>query len=169
MPREPKPWFWKLRGQWVVNIGRARHYLGPDKKAAFEEFYRLMRQPAQPNVSAQSVAAIVDSFLGWVEKHRSLDTYEWYRYRLERFCQRYPELRVDQLRPYHVQEWAEGDDFSRTSRRNYLRAVKRSLIWATNRAISITTRTAETGSGLVLKMRPDPVSPDVNISRTPRC
>ena len=57
MPREPKPWFWKQRGQWVVNIGRIRHYLGPDRKAAFEEFYRLMRRPPEKrNASTQSVA-----------------------------------------------------------------------------------------------------------------
>ena len=131
MPREPKPWYWKQRGQWVVNIGRTRHYLGPDKKPAFEEFYRLMRQPhGQPKISPHFVAAIADSFLGWVEKHRSPDTYEWYHYRLQRFCQRYPSLRVDQVKPYHVQEWVDSYELSKTSRRNYMRAVKRSLSWA---------------------------------------
>ena len=54
-----------------------------DERARIEEeFYRLMRQPAgQPKVSPKSVAAIVDAFLGWVQKHRSPHTYEWYRYR----------------------------------------------------------------------------------------
>ena len=105
MPRQPKPWFWKLRGQWVVNIDRTRHYLGPDKKNAFETFYRLIRQPAQkPRVAGDSVAAIADAYLSWVEKHRAADTYEWYRYRLERFCRCYPDLTVGQVKPYHVQE-----------------------------------------------------------------
>jgi integrase len=131
MPREPKPWFWKQRGQWVVNIGRIRHYLGPDRKAAFEEFYRLMRQPPKTHpVGPQSVAALIDIFLDWVQKHRAPDTYEWYRFRCQRFCERYPNLRLDQLKPYHVQEWADGYEFSKTSRRNYLRAVKRSFSWA---------------------------------------
>jgi integrase len=131
MPRRPSPWFWEERGQWVVNINRVRHYLGPNKKEAFEEFYRLMRQPADlPKVSAESVAAIVDTFLSWVQKHRAPDTYEWYRFRCERFCQCYPDLSVEHLRPFHVQEWADSYDFSRTSRRNYLRAVKRAFSWA---------------------------------------
>ena len=132
MPREPKPWFWKHLGQWVVNIRRIRHYLGPDRKAAFEEFYRLMRRPPERrSVSPQSVAAVVDLFLDWVQKHRAPDTCDWYRFGCERFCQRCPDLRVDQLRPYHVQEWADGFDFSKTARRNHLRAVERSLVWAT--------------------------------------
>lgn len=131
MPREPKPWFWKQRSQWVVNIRGVRHYLGPDRDAAFEEFYRLMRQPVEcRRVSSQSLVALIDVFLDWVQKHRSPVTYEWYRFRCQRFCQAYPELRVDQLKPYHVQEWADSFDFSKTSRRNYLRAVKRALRWA---------------------------------------
>lgn len=131
MPRQPKPWFWKQRGQWVVNIDRKRHYLGPDRKQAFEAFYALMRQPAnRPRVSAESVAAIADAYLSWVEKHRSPDTYEWYRYRLERFCQRYPELTVGQIKPYHVQEWVDEYQIAKTTKRNYLRAVKRAFIWA---------------------------------------
>lgn len=120
MPRQPKPWFLKSRGQWVVNINRKRYYLGPHRKQAFEEFYRLMRQPDdQPRSAADSVAVIADAFLSWVQKHRAADTYEWYRYRLERFCDRYPDLTVHQLKPYHVQEWVDSyENLSRTSKRN---------------------------------------------------
>ena len=132
MPRQPKPWFLKSRGQWVVNINRKRYYLGADRKEAFEAFYRLMQQPEeQPKLATDSVAAIADAFLSWVHKHRAADTYEWYRYRLERFCARYPDLTVDRLRPYHVQEWVDSyEGLSRTSKRNYLRSVKRTFIWA---------------------------------------
>ena len=91
-----------------------------------------MQQPEeQPKLATDSVAAIADAFLSWVQKHRAADTYEWYRYRLERFCQRYPDLTVDQLKPYHVQEWVDSyQDLSKTSKRNYLRSVKRTFIWA---------------------------------------
>jgi hypothetical protein len=34
-----------------------------------------------------------DAFLEWVQRHRSAETYEWYRYRLERFVRCYPDLR----------------------------------------------------------------------------
>ena len=42
----------------------------------------------------------------------------------------YPDLRASDLRPYHVETWADGYNFSVTSRRNYLRSVKRCMKWA---------------------------------------
>jgi hypothetical protein len=33
----------------------------------------------------EPLAAIVDAFLEWVERNRSPETCEWYRYRLQRF------------------------------------------------------------------------------------
>ncbi len=53
-----------------------------------------MVQPHEEQVSSDSLAAIIDVFLEWVQQNRAPDTYEWYRYRLERFIQRYPDLRV---------------------------------------------------------------------------
>jgi hypothetical protein len=38
------------------------------------------------------MAAIIDAFLEWVVHNRAPDTYEWYRYRLQRFIERYPNL-----------------------------------------------------------------------------
>lgn len=132
MARSPKPWFDKERKVWKVTINGQRHNLGEKKKQAMTEFHRLMQLPAErQRVSPQSLPAIIDAFLGWVEKHRAPDTYEWYRYRLQRFVERYPDMRVGDLRPYHVQEWADDFELSKTSRRNYLRSVKRSLTWAT--------------------------------------
>lgn len=40
-----------------------------------------------------------------------------------------PELTVDELRPFHAQEWADSYDVSVTSRRNYLRSIKTCLRW----------------------------------------
>ena len=65
-----------------------------------------------------------------MKKHRSPDTFEWYRYRLQRLCDRYPDMRVRNLRPYHVQEWVDSyPKYTRTSKRNYVRAIKRRLKW----------------------------------------
>ena len=85
MARRPKPWYRKSRGAWFVTLDGAQHNLGPDKNEAFEQFYELMREPQQRKVPSQSLAAIIDAFLEWTEKHRAPDTYEWYRYRLQRF------------------------------------------------------------------------------------
>jgi hypothetical protein len=34
------PWFWKERGEFVVNVRGKRHYLGDDREAAFDEWHR---------------------------------------------------------------------------------------------------------------------------------
>lgn len=108
-----------------------QHNLGADKKEAFERFYQLMRQPQKRVVPSQSLVAVVDAFLDWVKINRSADTFEWYRYRLQRFCQRYPDLRTTDLKPFHVQQWVDSyPDLGRTSQRNYLRSVKRCCKWA---------------------------------------
>jgi integrase/recombinase XerD len=132
MARRPKPWFRKDRDAWFVTINGTRHNLGADKKTAFDTFYRLMRQPqTTAKVPPQTMLAVADAFLDWVQRHRSPDTFEWYRYRLQRFCDRYPELRTCDLRPFHVQVWVDSSpDLSRTTCRNYIRSVKRCLKWA---------------------------------------
>ena len=131
MPHFPKPFFKKSRGVWYVEIDRHQHNLGPDRDEAFRQYYQLMGQPHEQKVSAESLAAIIDAFLGWVERHRSAETYEWYRYRLQRFIERYPDLRAADVRPYHVEKCVARYQLSVNSRRNYLRSIKRCLRWAT--------------------------------------
>lgn len=131
MARHPKPWFRYSRGAWFVTINGKQHNLGPDKQEAFKRFYSLMQQPQATRALSESLPAIADSFLDWVQRNRAPDTFEWYRYRLERICQRYPNMRLSELKPFHVQEWVDSyPNLSRTSRRNYIRAVKRCCRWA---------------------------------------
>jgi integrase len=130
MPHFPKPFFKKARRTWYVEINRRQHNLGPDREEAFRKSHQLMGQPQGRKVASESLPAIADAFLEWVRKHRSPETYEWYRYRLDRFVNTYPELRAADLRPYHVETWVDGYELSKTSRRNYLRSVKRCLKWA---------------------------------------
>jgi len=37
------------------------------------------------------LASVIDAYLEWVQKNRAAETYEWYRYRLQRFVLTYPE------------------------------------------------------------------------------
>lgn len=130
MPRIPKPWFRKDRNAWFVTIDGRRHNLGPKKKEAMEAFYNLMNAPKEASVSPSSFAATADLFLEWLSKNRSVHTYEWYRYRIERFCQRYPDLLNDNIRPYHIQQWVDSYELSQTSKRNYIRSIKGCMAWA---------------------------------------
>jgi integrase len=134
MSRPNKPWFRKSNRRWYVWFDGRQLNLGPDRAAAHQRFYELMAQPKSscrvPTTSEISLAEVVDHFLGWVQQHRAPDTYEWYRYRLERLCQAYPRLIAEQLRPFHVDDWVSRYELSVTSRRNYLRSAKRCYKWA---------------------------------------
>jgi integrase len=133
MAKTPKPWFRKGRG-WFVTIQGRQHNLGRDKKTAYHEYYRLMRQPAgQRQVSGRSLAAIVDDFLEYVQNNRAAETYRWYRELLQKFILAHKDFRVDDIKPFHVQRWVDAfTHLSKNSRRNHLRAVKRCLRWATS-------------------------------------
>lgn len=130
MARTPKPWFRADRGVWCVTVSGVRHNLGPDKKAAFERFYALMRQPSRQKVSADSLPAIADAFLEWTQRNRARATYGWYLDILQPFVAAHADLPIDQLRPHHVEEWAAEIASNVNTRRNRMRAVKRCLRWA---------------------------------------
>lgn len=130
MKKFPKPWFRPSRNTWFVTLDGRQISLGPEKKAAFERYKALLANPRKARTTTGSLAEVVDAFLEWTQKHRAAETYEWYRYRLQRFIELHPNLRLEQLRPFHVQQWVDSYELSQTSRRNYLRSVKRCVTWA---------------------------------------
>lgn len=132
MPKMPEPWWREDRQAWFVQIDRKRHNLGRNKKKAWQRFHTLMAEPPKRAsiIASDSLLTVIEAFLEWSQHHRSPDTYEWYRYRLERFAKTYPDLRVGELRPYHVQEWVDPMPVASGSKRNYCRAVKRCIRWA---------------------------------------
>lgn len=131
MPKSPKPWCRKGRG-WFVTIRGKQLNLGRDRKTAFQEFHRLMNEPAeQQRVAAMSLAGIVDEFLEFLYRNRAPDTYRWYRDLLQKFVSLHKDLRAHELRPYHVQRWVDGYfHLSKTSRRNHMRSIKCCMKWA---------------------------------------
>ena len=138
MAKTPKPWFRKGRG-WFVTIAGKQHNLGRGKKAAFQEYYRLMNQPAEHlQVSGRTMAAVIDDFLEYLSRNRAPDTYRWYRDLLQKFIVLHKELRVDDIRPFHVQRWVDSySHLSKTSRRNHMRSVKRCIKWAVARRVEV--------------------------------
>lgn len=129
MARTPKPWYRKDRQAWFVTINGERHNLGPDRKTAHLQFHDLMRKPYKPVVRPELVIALIDRFLDWVQKHRAVDTYIWYQSRLQLFASKYPELALEDVKPYHVQDWIDEFELSSGSKRNYARSIVRCMNW----------------------------------------
>ena len=133
----PKPFFRKSRKTWYVQIDGRQINLGKDRTEAFQRYYEVMANPPEDRLEKATVSdgmpliQLFDRFLDWVKSHRSDATYAWYQYRLQRFSDCYPDLTVEALRPFHVQEWVDGyPEHSQTTTRNYMRTVKRCLKWA---------------------------------------
>lgn len=131
MPHFPKPFFKKARGVWYVEIDRKQINLGSDKDEAFRQYHQIMATPqSEATAPSDSMVAIIDAFLEWTQRNRAPDTYEWYRQRLQRFVDCYPDMLVSQVRPFHLEEWIDQYDLAKTTKRNYFRSVKRCLTWA---------------------------------------
>ena len=137
MAHFPKPFFKQARQLWYVEIDRKQVCLGPDRDEAFQKYHALMQARRKGELSQAVagsnplVAVLADAFLDWVKKERAPDTFEWYRYRLQRFCEKHPKLTANELRPFHVQQWVDTfPHLSRSSRRNYFRVVKACIRWS---------------------------------------
>jgi len=132
MPHFPKPFFRKDRQLWYVQIDGKQHKLGPDRDEAFRRYHELMGQPPEQRFTSDTVAAIVDAYLDWCQKHRSPATYKWYLDRAQAFVDFIPGgLTVNQLKPYHLQRWIDSKDtWADGNKRNACRAIQRAMRWA---------------------------------------
>src|SRR5262245_41876061 len=132
MGRQAKVWRWKARNSYYTTIDGKQVNLGPDKDNARATFHRLMSEKrGHANTSDPLVSTIIDLFLEWLPQHRSPATYQWYESRLRRFTEFHKHLLVSELKPHHVQRWADSNPtHSSTTRRNSVQSVKGALKWA---------------------------------------
>ncbi len=148
MPKFAKPWFRPSRGVWFITLGGKQHNLGAcTEEQAIERAVALKKQVKQDArarpLASDNLSAVIDEFLHWLKPKRAPDTYEWYRYRLERLARRYPDLSGSRLTSGMVEDWVDGLNLSVTSRRNYYRAVKKCLKWARSRRLIRRNQTRE--------------------------
>lgn len=131
MKKFPKPWYRPSRGQWYVTLNGVQHNLGPDKDAAFAQYRQLLGQPGQVAVSRHTVASIVDAFLDWSQKHQAERTYLRYLDYCQSFVNRFPDLLVADMKPFHIQEWVDSHTgWGNTTKRSAVVAMKRAFNWA---------------------------------------
>lgn len=137
MKKFPKPWFRPSRGLWYVTLDGVQHNLGPDEQAAQTQYFQLLAHRPEPGqrpreAVTQSVAVLIDEFLGWCQKHRAPRTYEWYQIRLQSFLKTIPgKLPVMDLKPFHLTKWIDAHPaWNDTTRRSSLIGVLRACNWA---------------------------------------
>jgi integrase len=135
MKKFPKPWYRPSRGVWYVTLDGKQHNLGSDQAKAFEKYKRLLNQPKSHCPSAippDTVVAVIDRFLDWCQEHRAVETYEWYRWRLQLFVDSIDKaLTVAQLEHYHLDDWLrQRPDWANGTKHGMARAVQRAMRWA---------------------------------------
>lgn len=149
MPRTPKPWYWKARDLWCVDIKKTRHNLAKGKANRAEaqaEFHRLMVSLGQKNELGKAyeptVADVFDAFLENVSLavergERAANTYDGYVRYLSSAADRFGSVRAVDLTPHRVHGWADDRDrdWNPTTRANAIAAVKAAFRWARRRGI----------------------------------
>jgi integrase len=132
MARPHKLWFRKSRNTWFVEIDAKQYNLGPDREEATTRFHELLaKRPTK--ASPNSVAAILDEFVVYVENHKTAATARWYKDYLQDFLTYLKDhahspisMPASGLRPLHVRKWLDD----RSSERARLTAVKAAYRWA---------------------------------------
>jgi integrase len=151
----PEPFYKPSRDTWYVEIDRKQYSLGrhpetapPPKKNKNGEwkpppqiqsaFHQLMAAPPEPRptLRAGSVVELIDKFLAWCQENRKPETYEWYRWRLQLFCDylkknRIPQALVSELKPFHLDEFLScWPGWSSGMKHGACRVVQRAMLWA---------------------------------------
>ena len=101
--RQPKPFFRKQTKSWYVQIGKRQINLGRNKEQAWAKYHELMASDLDLNFYESTVAQLLDSYLEWCQKRRSLGTYENNLLYCKSFIDCIGRLiRIRQLKPKHI-------------------------------------------------------------------
>ena len=155
MARPARPWFDERSRTWKVYLDGKRRTLGKhpksspkpqkNKKTGFwnppkviqDEFHKLMTKQ-HPQVSSESIAAIMDDFIAWCHENRASRTTRGYQDFCQKFVDKYGRLAVSEFHSGHVTTWLKDyPQWNSTTKNNAIRAIVRAMNWAVrNRGLS---------------------------------
>lgn len=134
MARRAVPWYRKSRKLWFVVLDGKQVNLGPDKAEAFRKFHEMKSRPKTvlPVVTNDDfVETVAVLFIEWCRKHRALETAKWYRDHIQSFLDHVGDLRINELKPFHLDRWCDAHpNWADGTRRGAMIAVQRCLSWA---------------------------------------
>lgn len=134
MPRPNKLWYRTARQCWYCTIDGQTHKLGPDRDKAETRFHELMASRGQqvPYVdNDRYLNHVFQAYLDWLSENREGRTRELVLMFLSSLDERYPQMLVSHLRPYHVDAWArEHATWNETTKATGIAKVVSALYWA---------------------------------------
>lgn len=130
--RQPKPYFRKQKQAWYVQIDGRQISLGPEKEPAWRRYHELMAGRADLASERATVVQLLETYLEWCSKHRSIGTYDNARLYCRHFARSAgKQLRIEQLKPKHITAWIDQHPkWSDTSKNDAISIVQRAFNWA---------------------------------------
>jgi integrase/recombinase XerD len=127
-----KPFLKATHDCYYVKIDGKDVRLDPDKDKAETKFYQIMaNRPDKLDGSNPGVKPLLDAFLEFVQQKRAKGSYLFYRHFVRSFAKTIPDkIKVSQLTPEHVTEWAGRLYTNPNTCRNAIRAIQRAFSWA---------------------------------------
>ena len=86
MARRPKPWWWKPRGCWFVQIAGQRHNLGPNRNEAMRALPRADGPTTPASCRGEFCPGYCRCISGMDAEAPRAGTYLWYKDRLQDFA-----------------------------------------------------------------------------------
>lgn len=110
MPKTPRPWFWKARKAWYVQVDGRQIKLHENKKEADRAFYRLMAADGRLDLAQGQAVMVADACEAMIAQagHCRANTRRNYVQYLGPFAARFATRRVDSLSPAEVIAWVAG-------------------------------------------------------------
>lgn len=112
MARQPKPWYWKARGAWYVQLDGKQVKLHEDKRRAEQEFYRLMASRGELDGRQRANVTVADAceaLLAQVQVRRP-STRRHYTENLGRFASAFGGRRLANVSVQEVLQWVASYD-----------------------------------------------------------
>jgi len=127
-----KPYLKATHDCYYVKIDGKDVRLDPDKDKAETMWHQLLaNQPEKLDKGNPGVKPLLDAFLEFVQQKRAKGSYLFYRHFVRSFAKTIPDkMKVSQLEPDHVTDWADKLYENPNTCRNAIRAIQRALNWA---------------------------------------
>lgn len=139
MARRPEPRWYASRGGWYAWIDGRQVSLAVGKggkEEAWRCFHRLMlRRGESPPPDGIATVVLCDMLLDFVEEHRGRVTYEWYRWHLKKFCERFGRRSPEGISAAEVSRWLDETGWGRSTRHGATTCIKRAYRWGLARGL----------------------------------
>jgi integrase len=135
----PKPWYRASKKAWYLQVSRHQQLrLGKTKAEADAAYRRWLLEQGEglpaPERQRLTVAEVAQEFLDHSQRSNDNRTYEFYRYFVAPFVERFGSAAAATFLPLAFTKWLDERKGWKGARRNAIIAVKRMFNWAVNDA-----------------------------------